>query len=570
MSSPAPRFAPSSRFAIFLVVVAALSVMGWSSDSKKSAPAPAPHPAPQQHAPAPQQHSVQQAPHAGQQQVPRTGQQQVPRTGQQGYPGQQQHQVPVTGNSSRTTGGAQATRTNSGMGAGANTGNRAGGGNGNYGHAGGYSAGSGAHPSNTYSSQQNRPGAYRPPANAQETHLRNGGSVYHDAQNNRTVRTDAAGHVTHITAQRGLAGSMTINRTHYGRVIETGRPGSRVVNYGPHRGFVERPLRRGYYSRTYVYGGRRYATVYREYNYRGYAYYRYVPAYYYGPHFYYWAGNPWPAPVTYAWGGPIVSPWIYAYPAYFQPAAVYASPDLWLTDYIVAQNLQAAYESQQAVGDANAAAANANAAAANANAAYANSSANSAITPEVRQAIADEVRQQIASEQAAAAQTPASQGTAAPANPNDASEGPGGDAPPPALALKFFVVSSPLDLASDGQPCSLTPGDIIERRSKDADADGNVKVEVVSAKPGDCTSDADLQVKLADLQEMHNQFRENIDAGLKVMASNDATNKGLPKAPAADARNVAEGTCTPASDADTTLLAQESDAQKLEAQIAQN
>ena len=347
---------------------------------------------------------------------------------------------------------------------------------------------------------------------------------------------------------------MTINHTGYGKVIETGRPGSRVVNYGPHRGFVERPLRPGYYSRTYVYGGRSYAVVYREYSYHGYPYYRYVPAYYYGPRFYYWAGNPWPAPVAYAWGGPIVSPWIYAYPAYYAPAPFYATPDLWLTDYIVSQNLQAAYESQQAADQ-------------NPGPAPASANANAAITPEVRQAIADEVRQQIVSEQAAA-QAPAGQGSSASANLNTTPDGPGGDAPPPALALKFFVVSSHLDLASDGQPCSLTPGDIIERRSKDVDNDGNVKVEVVSSKPGDCTSDEDLKVKLADLQEMHNQFRENIDAGLKVMADNDG--KGLPKAPAADARTVAEGTCAPASDADTTLLAQESDAEKLEAQVVQN
>lgn len=420
-------------------------------------------------------------------------------------------------------------------------------------HPGGTSVASGSHPNNNFS-QPHQPGVYRPPATAQARPLPKGGAEYHEA--NRTIRTDPNGHVTHITAQHGMAGSMTINHTRYGRVIETGRPGSRVVNYGPHRGFVERPLRQGYYSRTYVYGGRHYAVVYREYSYRGYAYYRYVPAYYYGPRFYYWAASPWPAPVAYGWGGAIVAPWIYAYPAYFTPAPVYASPDLWLTDYLLAENLKSAYESQQAAADANAEAANANA--------YANANANGAITPEVRQAIADEVRQQIATEQAAAGQAPAATTNANAAPP----EGPGGDAPPPALNLKFFVVSSHLDLASDGQPCSLTPGDIIERRSKDADPDGNVKVEVVSSKPGDCTSESDLQVKLADLQEMHNQFRENIDAGLKVMADNDG--KGLPKAPAADVRTVAEGTCPPASDADTTLLAQESDGEKLEAQVGQN
>jgi hypothetical protein len=132
-------------------------------------------------------------------------------------------------------------------------------------------------------------------------------------------------------------------------------------------------------------------------------------------------------------------------------------------------------------------------------------------------------------------------------------------------------VSSPLDVATaEGQPCSLTPGDIIERRGKEPDAGGNVKVEVVSSKAGDCSSDEDLNVKLADLQDMHNQFRENIDAGLKVMADNDANSKGLPKAPPADVRNVSQGTCEPASDAQSMLVAQQDEAAKLQAQVVQN
>jgi hypothetical protein len=400
--------------------------------------------------------------------------------------------------------------------------------------------------------------SFQPTANYKATALPKGGNVYHDPQTNRTIRTSADGRVTHITAQHGMAGTMTINRTRYGSAVETGRPGSRVVNWGPHRGYVERPLRAGYYSRTYVYGGRSYAVVYREYSYRGYVYYRYVPAYYYGPSYYYWVGNPWPAPVTYVWGGPMVAPWMYAYPTYFAPAPVYASPDLWLTDYLLAENLRAAYEAQQGEADAGAI--------------TAADAPSTPITPEVRAAIADEVKQQIAQEQAAAQASGGS--PAAPKadqNPAASQDGPGGEAAPPAMSLKFFVVSSPLDVATaEGQPCSLTPGDIIERRGKEPDAGGNVKVEVVSSKAGDCSSDEDLNVKLADLQDMHNQFRENIDAGLKVMADNDANSKGLPKAPPADVRNVSQGTCEPASDAQSMLVAQQDEAAKLQAQVVQN
>ena len=143
----------------------------------------------------------------------------------------------------------------------------------------------------------------------------------------------------------------------------------------------------------------------------------------------------------------------------------------------------------------------------------------------------------------------------------------GSEQPPPALSQKFFVVSSNLDLAAGGQACTLTPGDIIHRTGKDVAPDGGVAVEVVSSKPGDCAADFGATVQLADLQEMHNQFREQLDSGLKMLADNQAN--GLPKGPAAGARPVAEGTADPAPDAESQLVTQEADAVKLEAQVRQ-
>jgi len=122
---------------------------------------------------------------------------------------------------------------------------------------------------------------------------------------------------------------MTIDRGPRGeRMVVNGRPGARVVSYGPHRGFVERAGRPGYISRTYVVGGRSYAHVYREYHYHGVAYYHYVPAYYYGPRFYAWAATPGRS-VAMAGRG-IAAPWFGFYRGYFTPYPVYASPDLWL------------------------------------------------------------------------------------------------------------------------------------------------------------------------------------------------------------------------------------------------
>jgi len=341
---------------------------------------------------------------------------------------------------------------------------------------------------------------------------------------------------------------MVINRGPGGRrMVETGRPGARVVSYGPHRGFVERTVRPGYISRTYVVGGRSYARVYREYGYRGVRYYRYVPAVYYGPRFYSWAVTPWGAPVRYAWGGGFAAPWFGFYGGYFTPYPMYASPDLWLTDYLVAENLRLAYENQQA------------AYAGQAPPPQPNAQQTAALTPEMKALIADEVRQQLAAEKADAMQ-PASSNAQQPASD--------GEQLPPVLNQRFFVVSSNLDITTAaGQACSLTPGDVIQRKEKDLTADGGLAVEVVSSKPGDCAADSVATVQLADLQEMHNQFREQIDSGLKMLAANQA--KGLPNGPATGARPVAEGTTDPVPDVESQLVAQESDAAKLEAQVSQ-
>ena len=330
--------------------------------------------------------------------------------------------------------------------------------------------------------------------------------------------------------------------------METGRPGARVVSYGAHRGFVERPLRQGYISRTYVVGGRSYAHVYREYSYRGVSYYRYVPAVYYGSGFYGWAATPWGAPVRYAWGGGIAAPWFGFYAGYFTPYQTYASPDLWLTDYLIAQNLRLAYENQQAGNADQAPPSPPNIQATDA-----------ALSPEMKALIADEVRQQLAAERAAAMQ-PTSTSLQQPAS--------GSEELPPAMNQRFFVVSSNLDITTAaGQACSLTPGDIIQRKGQTVTADGGVEVDVVNSKPGDCAADSRAAVQLADLQEMHNQFREQLDSGLKMLADNQA--KGLPNGPAAGARPVADGTADPVADAESQLVAQETDAAKLEAQVRQ-
>src|SRR4029077_11743015 len=149
------------------------------------------------------------------------------------------------------------------------------------------------------------------------------------------------------------------------------------------------------------------ARAYRGYGWRGGYYYGYAPGYYYGAGFYGWAYNPWAAPVAWGWGWG-GAPWYGYYGYYFNPYPVYASPAFWVTDYLIAANLQAAYEARAAaVAEANSGGnpAGYNPGDDDSGGGGGGGGGSSAVvlTPEVKQAIADEVKAQIAAEKAAAA-----------------------------------------------------------------------------------------------------------------------------------------------------------------------
>jgi hypothetical protein len=488
-----------TRFLISLFFLFACPLfLSAQTNNKKTAPAPAPAPPPKASAPAPAQKQPGTKPPSG----PTTGK--PPSGPTTGKPPSGPNTKPTTGPNTKPTTKSPTTVTYSG-----------------------------------------RPGE-------QPKELSGGRKEFFNPKTHQTVTTNPRGEVTQIKASRGFSGAekIVINRgARGGRIVETGRPGARVVSYGRGRGFVERPLRAGYISRTYVRGGRSYARVYREYSYHGVVYYHYVPAFYYGPRFYGWAVTPWGAPVGYVWGGGLGTPWFGFYAGYFTPYPVYASPDLWLTDYLLAENLRLAYENQQADNQGQAPTSEPDV-----------QPTVATLTPEVKALIAEEVRQQLAAEKQAAAQPPSSS-----SQPPAA----GAEQPPPAMSQKFFVVSSSLELTTnEGRPCSLTPGDVIQRKGKVVDTDGGVTAEVVSSKPGDCAAECTTTVQLTDLQDMHNQLREQLDSGLNMLAKNQA--KGLPSGPASGERRVGEGNVDPAPDAEKQLVAQEEDATKLEAEVRQN
>jgi hypothetical protein len=345
---------------------------------------------------------------------------------------------------------------------------------------------------------------------------------------------------------------------HGGRTVVSEHNGARIVTTGKHGGYVQRPyaVRNGhtYVSRTYVVNGRSYTQVYRSYYYGGRAYYGYYPAYYYGPAFYGWAYNPWPSPISWGWGWSS-DPWYGYYGGYFAPYPVYPTAAFWLTDYLIAANLQAAYAAQaEAQGGGGDAAPDQSGG--EQSAPVSNSKAV-VLSPEVKQAIAEEVKAQLAAEKSASGKSPAGN------QPVGAGEVPAALDP----AHTTFVVASDLAVTTDGQECGLTAGDVLTRIETTPDADHKVSVIVTSSKKTDCAGGKKVAVSVDALQEMHNQFEQQVDEGLKTLAAKQGTG-GLPRAPDTTTVGGEVPPPPPDSTAVNALQSQQAEADQTETAVA--
>lgn len=366
-----------------------------------------------------------------------------------------------------------------------------------------------------------------------------------------------------LVVQNGLRG----NR----RIVTVGSRGDRVVSYGPRRGYYERPYARGYYQRTYWAGDRPYARIYRPVRWRGNVYYRYVPVHYYHPVFYAWAYRPWHERVYYRWGWYGMRPaWYSYYGPYFAPSPWYLTASLWLTDFMIAEELQAAWQARQ---DAYAAAA-----AQQQSAEYPQQGASApppdeppqagdqgqgqpsatSISPEEKQLIAEEVQRQLQAQQAAAA------------NPQQAASAPQQDQPPLDLSQQVFVVSNNLDTSANGQECELTAGDVLYRVADAPSENQTFTMKVTSSKASDCPARSTVEIAVEDLQEMQNDFRARIDDGMDNLAK-DQGQGGMPAAP--DTATSPSGAPPPspdsAADVQDRLQQQQSAADAAEGQVEQ-
>jgi hypothetical protein len=342
-------------------------------------------------------------------------------------------------------------------------------------------------------------------------------STRHDlvTSNGSVIRTRADGSRSDIhDAKRGMD-------VHHGlgggrRVSVERADHSRIVSERGRRGYVQQRYDfhgHDFGRRAYFYHGHEYNRYYRGYEYRGMYLNVYAPGFYYGPGFYGWAYNPWAVPIAFGWGWGVGNPWFGYYGGYFQPYPVYPSAAFWLTDYIISQDLQAAYAARQAgENDGTPVAAG----------------GQPVLTPEVKQMIADEVKNQLARENTEAAQNAQ-----------------GHDVEPGSSSIErmltdvsnghphVFVAGGNLDVtdASSGAECVVSDGGALQLRTAPAPNDSSANLVVLSSKGSpECPISSTVQVQLTDLQEMQNHMRENIDQGLQDLQAKQGTG-GLPAAP---------------------------------------
>src|SRR5580700_2250890 len=324
------------------------------------------------------------------------------------------------------------------------------------------------------------------------------------------VRTAADGSVLDV---RNPKSGMTIHHALDGsrHVLVEQPDGSRIV--APSRGvpYVQHPYifqARAFDHRTFYDRGQLTHQFYRPYNFGGTTLDVYAPQRFYPGSVYQWATSRYRAPLVPSWNYVSTSaPWFTHYRDYFTPEASYSSPIGWLTDFVLATSLIAAYDTHRPAASAPAAPSSAAPAAAVSQGAAA-PAPTAAITPQVKDMVADEVDRQVKQESLEAR---------ASAQDKQPPEGSGSvveelnDREP-----HVFVVAADLDLVDPGgRRCMISEGDVVQVISAANRETSTAQAVVLASKGGmDCERAAQVQIALSDLQEMQNHMRETIDQGM--------------------------------------------------------
>jgi hypothetical protein len=357
-------------------------------------------------------------------------------------------------------------------------------------------------------------------------------------------------------------------------------------------GVVERPIKAGYLSRTYVRGGRvLYARVYRQNTFQRFGHaFRYeslVPGVAFDTAYYTWAARPWARPVSYRWRWE-AEPWYSAFGGSFTPYPSYTSLDEWLTDYVIAQNLRNAYQTWQAEN----APESGPAPVAGERPSQAAGDGPNTVSPDASQRpyweSPDDGRRPYWEE--TSDEDPHAQPKRSKTSRTGLQGSPPAKASPPPLSADIkaelngqikqqlaerqtqatasdtgalpnslnpghtlFRVSTPLDVPSDvsGRFCSLGANDYIERTG-DMDENGTVPVQVKLSDISDCRTGLATRVSVNDLEAMDNEQQQALTNAL-LAASKNMGASGLPQGPATSPLLVAAGRTRPAPDATQTL-----------------
>ena len=339
-----------------------------------------------------------------------------------------------------------------------------------------------------------------------------------------------------------------------------------VVRYGNTlSGVVERTIRPGLMSRTFVSGGHvLYARVYQQHVWhqfgRAFAYETFVPAVRYPGAYYAWTLAAWPRPISYTWDWR-VQPWYPIYGSQFTPYPVYTSPDLWMTDYIIAQGMQTAYQAQTVapasqpaqqgapampapdssvaapagqLGDAAPPPQPSDAPPVSQSSATASApvALPPAITTQVKAQLNAQIKVQLQEQQAAAAM-PVSLMT---------------QSIPPALKPNhvFFQVVQPIDVPSrtaNGH-CSLSANDYIKRTGAMSNDDWMIPVVVELSRPSDCPEGLRTRIGLNDLNAMENEQEAQVLQAMQAASKSMGPN-GPPSGPGAHPTLIADGRAAP-------------------------
>jgi flagellar biosynthesis GTPase FlhF len=349
-------------------------------------------------------------------------------------------------------------------------------------------------------------------------------------------------------------------------VISHGANNTTLVSTGRHSGYMERNIavgNRTYIQRTTVINQRIVSRNYVAFTFGGVGMTRFVTPVFFAPAFYGWTFYPWAVPVHFSFGW-LGAPWYVGPDPYFAVYPEYPGAAYWLTDYAIGDTLSDAYQldadaelDDNADNFADAVSENEDE---TGQTDRLTAEKATPISAEIKASIVEQVKQELSYDSAASSahieETGYDEVSSVLNRPNQS-----------------FIVSSNLDVSTvDEQVCGLEPGDILQLTPSPVSDSQLVQLRVASSKRRDCPAGVMVTVSMADLQEMHNNFRARVEAGLGKLQAGQG-HDGIPVAPggidAPPRPNLAAETEISVSEMNSALAAQRQQADVAESEIVE-